>query len=439
MKSNNLNFHNLIPGGCHTYSKGDDQFSSNAPRYLVGGKGSYCTDGTKEFLDCGMGLASITLGHGFEEVNDAVVETIKSGTNFMRPSLLEFQTAEMFLEMIPHHSMIKFAKNGSTTTTAAVKLARAHTNRKLIAVPTDHPFYSYDDWFIGSTNANFGVPSEIKSLTVGYKSCSIESLKELFEKHGQQIAAVISEPEKNWCSNCNCGATPEMFLKSAIDLCEENGALFILDEMQSGYRLAFPGAMSKYNLKPHLTTWGKGIANGFSFCALTGIREVMELGGIRNIGARKLFLISTTNGAESVGLAAAIATNKIYKKHNVLDHQHMIGRRIIEVMTLVIAKYNMNNYLDVYPCNWMPGLRFNDIDDEYKADYLKTFVIQEMINNGILFQGVFVPSYSHTLTDVGIFSIGFENTVKKIADWIADKRGEGVIGDLVKPVFRKYI
>jgi len=160
-----LNFHDIIPGGCHTYSKGDDQFSSNAPKFLVGGKGAHCTDGERQFLDCGMGLASVTLGHAFDKVNEVVVDVIKHGTNFMRPSLLEYQTAEMFLEMIPQHSMIKFAKNGSTATTAAVKLARAYTNRKLIAVPIDHPFYSYDDWFIGSTAADFGVPNEIKNLT----------------------------------------------------------------------------------------------------------------------------------------------------------------------------------------------------------------------------------------------------------------------------------
>jgi glutamate-1-semialdehyde 2,1-aminomutase len=439
MEKDKLDFHDLIPGGCHTYSKGDDQFSSNAPRYLVGGKGAYCSDGINEFLDCGMGLASITLGHGFEEVNDAVVETIKSGTNFMRPSLLEFQTAEKFLEMIPHHSMIKFAKNGSTATTAAVKLARAYTNRKLIAVPIDHPFYSYDDWFIGSTAADFGVPSEIKNLTVGYKSCSIESLSEIFQKFGSEIAAVISEPEKNWCSNCDCGTSPEVFLKSAIKLCEDEGALFILDEMQSGYRLAFPGAMSRYNLKPHLTTWGKGIANGFSFCALTGIKEVMELGGIKNIGSRKLFLISTTNGAESVGLAAAIATNKFYRENNVIDHIHMIGTKIIEVMYSVIRSYNMEKYLIVLPCNWMPGLKFNDIDETFASDYLKTFVIQEMVKNGVLFQGVFVPSFSHTLSDVEFFKEGFERSIKNIANWISDKNAAGVDGALVKPVFRKYI
>jgi glutamate-1-semialdehyde aminotransferase len=309
----------------------------------------------------------------------------------------------------------------------------------LIAVPIDHPFYSYDDWFIGSTSADYGVPNEIKSLTVGYKSCSIESLIELFENFGSQIAAVISEPEKNWCSNCNCGSKPELFLKSAIDLCEQNGALFILDEMQSGYRLSFPGAMSKYNLKPHLTTWGKGIANGFSFCALTGIKEVMELGGIKNIGSKKMFLISTTNGAESVGLAAAMATNKFYKENNVIEHMQMIGSKVIESMISVINEYKMEEFLSVYPCNWMPGLKFSDINEKYKSDYLKTFLIQEMINNGILFQGLFVPSYSHSMNDIEVFKHGFEKSVIKIANWISDKNTDGVHGELVKPVFRKYI
>ena len=131
-------------------------------------------------------------------------------------------------------------------------------------LPTIH-FYSYDDWFIGKTTCNKGVPKEISDLTVTFKSCDIESLKALFEQYPDQIAAVITEPEKPHCSNCTCSISTAAYLEKAIELTQANGAVFILDEMVTGFKVDFPGAISKYNLQPDLATWGKGIANGFSF------------------------------------------------------------------------------------------------------------------------------------------------------------------------------
>ena len=144
--------HKLIPGGCHTYSKGDDQFPVRSPAAIVRGSGSHIWDvDGNEFLDCSMGLTSVSLGHAYPEVVDAVSNELHNGVNFQRPSVLERKTAERFLELIPVHDMIKFAKSGSIVTTAAVKLARAATGRSKVAFPGDHPFYSYDDWFIGKT------------------------------------------------------------------------------------------------------------------------------------------------------------------------------------------------------------------------------------------------------------------------------------------------
>ena len=143
--------HQLIPGGAHTYTKGDDQFPELAPAAIAYGKGSQVWDlDGNQYLDCSMGLTSISLGHAYEPVLEKVRNEIERGVNFQRPSIIEKEIAEKFLDLIPCHDMIKFSKNGSTVTTAAVKIARAFTGRKMIAFPSDHPFYSYDDWFIGS-------------------------------------------------------------------------------------------------------------------------------------------------------------------------------------------------------------------------------------------------------------------------------------------------
>jgi glutamate-1-semialdehyde 2,1-aminomutase len=142
----------LIPGGAHTYSKGDDQFPLNAPAAIVRGKGAHVWDvDGNEFIDCSMGLTSVCIGHGYEPVAQAVCEAAYQGTNFQRPAAIELEAAKLFLDTVQSGDMVKFAKNGSTVTTAAVKLARAYTGRNRVAIAREHNFFSYDDWFIVTT------------------------------------------------------------------------------------------------------------------------------------------------------------------------------------------------------------------------------------------------------------------------------------------------
>jgi glutamate-1-semialdehyde aminotransferase/spore coat polysaccharide biosynthesis protein SpsF (cytidylyltransferase family) len=432
--------HQLIPGGAHTYSKGDDQFPQLSPAAFTHGKGTHVWDPDgNEYLDCSMGLTSVTLGHAFEPIIGQVRKELDNGVNFQRPSVLEKITAEKFLELVPQHDMIKFAKNGSIVTTAAVKLARAKTGRKLVAFPGDHPFYSYDDWFIGSTLCNKGVPEEISSLSVTFNSCNLSSLEALFERYPNQIACVISEPEKNQCGNgCSCSLSPGEFLSKAIDLSHKHGALFILDEMITGFKTDLPGSIKKYNLKPDMATWGKGIANGFSFCALTGTREVMDQGSILNYGAEKVFLISTTHGGETHGLAAAIACIEFYQSNKVIERLHYIGRRIIELSNHIIQKHELNSHIQVIPCEWMPAFSFKDNLGNISQGY-RTFFMQEMIAKGVLFQGVFVPSFSHSDDDIYYFIAAFEQSCLTYKKALQDGYEKYLLGEPAKPVFRKYL
>ncbi len=424
--------HDLIPGGAHTYSKGDDQFPLRAPAAISHGKGAHVWDiDDNKFLDCSMGLTSVSLGHAYEPVIERVKEELGRGVNFQRPSYLERETAEKFLSLVPQHQMIKFAKNGSIVTTAAVKLARAHTGRKLVAFPQDHPFYSYDDWFIGKTACSLGVPEEISNLSVTYKSDDLESLTQLFEKYPGQIACVISEPEKNW-------GLPEGYLKNAIDLVHRHGALYILDEMITGFKTDFPGSIRKYNVTPDLATWGKGIANGFSFCALTGTKEVMELGGIRNTGKEKVFLISTTHGGETHTLAAALATIDVFSKEDVVSHNHEIGNYFISQCNQVLAQHQLNDFVEIAPCEWMPIFVFKDKNKEASAG-LRTLALQEMIKRGVLFQGAFVPCFSHTRQDIDYFAEAFNETAVIYQKAMDEGYEKYLVGEPAKPVFRKYL
>ena len=449
MKQNQLNLsqskvfrnkiHKLIPGGSHTYSKGDDQFPEQSPAAIKKGKGSRIWDiDGNEYLDCSMGLTSVSLGHAFPSVIEKIQEELINGVNFQRPSYLELEMAETFLSLVPQHDMVKFAKNGSTVTTAAVKLARAKTGRKLVAFPGNHPFYSYDDWFIGTTQCNKGVPEEFTQLSVTFEGCNIESLRELFKKYPGQIACVITEPEKNTCSGCTCNKSPEIFLKEAIALTQSEGALFIIDEMVTGFKTDFPGSISKYDLQPDMATWGKGIANGFSFCALTGKKEVMELGGLLNKGEEKVFLISSTHGAETHTMAAAIETINVFKKNNVVKKNHEIGRYLIDKCKERITEKNLEQYIQMIECEWMPTFIFKDNTGKISTEF-KTMAMQEMIAMGVLFQGVFVPCFEHSKTDIHFFVECFEQMLHTYKLALKEGCDKFLIGEPIKPVFRKLL
>lgn len=424
--------HQLIPGGAHTYSKGDDQFPELSPAAISHGKHAHVwdIDGNK-FLDCSMGLTSVSLGHAYEPVLEAVRKELEKGVNFQRPSYIELEMAEKFLALVPCHDMIKFAKNGSIVTTAAVKLARAFTRRKLIAFPYDHPFYSYDDWFIGRTVCNKGVPDEISALSVTYKADDLDSLKALFEKYPNQIAGVISEPEK-------ASPLPENYLRDAIAFVQSEGAVYILDEMITGFKTDFPGSIKKYNVKPDIATWGKGIANGFSFSAMTGTKEIMSLGGILAEGEEKVFLTSTTHGGETHAIAAGLATIRVFQEQNVIHHNHTIGDYLIKKSNDVIRSKGLHDYVEVIGANWMPLYVFRNSKKEICMG-MRTLMMQEMIGRGVLFQGAFVPCFTHSASDVDFLVEAFSESLDVFSSALADGYKKWLKGKEVKPVFRKHL
>lgn len=424
--------HDLIPGGAHTYSKGDDQFPALSPAAIARGKGAYVWDlDGNRYLDCPMGLSSVNLGHAYEPVLVRVREELEKGVNFQRPSYIEREMAEAFLGLVPGHDMIKFAKNGSTATTAAIKLARAYTGRPMVAIPTDHPFYSYDDWFIGKTACTRGVPDSVTELSVAFDSRDLKTLEDAFAKYPGRIACVISEPER-------IVPMAENYLPEILRIAHANGALFVQDEMVTGYKTGFPGTMATSGVVPDLATWGKGIANGFSFCALTGKREIMELGGIRQTGQEKVFLISTTHGGETHAIGAALATLEVMKSQNVLSHNHAIGQFFIEEVGKVIQAAKLGDFVSQIGQKWMPGFVFKDRDGK-PSDGMRTLVMQELIKRGVLFQAIFVPCFSHTRDDVKLFAQAFDEALKVYADALESGYERFLVGPPARPVFRKHL
>lgn len=423
--------HQKIPGGAHTYSKGDDQFPERAPAAIVRGSGSHVWDlDGNEFIDCSMALGAVSLGHAYPSVVKAAQEQIALGVNFQRPAAIELEYAEAFLKIAPGAERIKYGKNGSTLTSAAVRLARAYTGRDLVAFPGNHAFYSYDDWFIGSTAANAGVPDAVRKLSVTYNSYDPATLEHLFKTYPDAIAAVISEPTEV------LPASPDA-IQEVAKIARRHGALFISDEMVTGYRMGWPGGYPELGLEPDLVTWGKAIGNGFSFCALTGRADVMDLGGIKQAERPRVFLVSTTHGGEAHGIAAALAVLREYQAHDVIGHHRRMATAVAEGWRAASAAHGLQQHLEVHALPWRVVVLCRDAEGNISVP-LRTLLLQEMIARGILFQGIFLPCFSHTDDDVKKIVAAFDASCAVYKEALTSGWQGLLHGEATRPVFRKY-
>jgi glutamate-1-semialdehyde 2,1-aminomutase len=421
--------HALIPGGAHTYAKGDDQYPELAPAFLERGKGCHVWDlDGNEFIEYGMGLRSVTLGHAYEPVVEAAYHQMQMGINFTRPSSIEVECAEEFLSFIDGAEMVKFAKNGSDVTTAAVKLARAYTGRDLVAICIDHPFFSVDDWFIGTTDMSAGIPQVVKDLTIKFHYNDIEEVRSLFEKYPNQIACLFMEVER-------LEPPKEGFLQQVKELCHTNGALLIFDEIITGFRWHSGGAQKYHGIIPDLSTFGKALGNGFSIAALCGKREIMELGGLHH-DREKVFLLSTTFGAETHSLAAALATMKIYKTEPVIEHLYRQGEQLTRGINQSVQEHHLEEHFGVIgkPCNL---LYFTRDQDRQPSQPLRTLFLQEIIKRGIIAPSL-VVSYSHTDEDIDRTLDAINEALYIYRKALDEGYEKYLIGASIKPAVRKY-
>ena len=421
--------HELIPGGCHTYAKGDDQFPEEAPPFIARGSGCRVWDmDGREYLEYGMGLRAVTLGHAYAPVVDAVRRELMRGVNFTRPSPIEVECAERFLDLVPTAEMVKFCKDGSHAVDGALRLARAYTGRDMVAICGDHPFFSTSDWFIATTEMNGGIPAGTGCLVLRFAYNDIESLKALFAEHHQRIACVLMEPAR-------IEEPAPGYLEAVRDLAHAQGALLVFDEMITGFRWHRHGGQHEYRVTPDLSTFGKGLANGFSVSALAGRREIMRLGGNAHDHER-VFLLSTTHGAQTHELAAAIATMHVYATEPVVETLYARGARLRAGIEAAAARHGVTGLLGVVSRD--PNLLFYTRDAEHRPSQpFRTLFMQQRTRHAIIAPS-FVVSYSHTEPHI-------DRTIEAIDAAMAvyrealDAGAERFLhGRAVKPVFRRY-
>ncbi|MDD5298989.1 MAG: glutamate-1-semialdehyde 2,1-aminomutase [Gallionella sp.] len=419
-----------IPGGAHTYSRGYDQYPANAPQILVRGKGAYIydPDGHK-YLDYGMALRAVHIGYAEDEIDAAAIEQIKNGNNLTRPSLIELEAAELLIELIDSVDMVKFTKNGSTAVSAAVKLARAYTGRELVARCAEHPFFSYDDWFIGSTPLTRGIPQDAIEKTKLFRYNDIASLEELIAQHPGQLACVVLEP-------ATTEEPKDSFLKRVQELCRMHGIVFVLDEMITGFRWHMKGAQHTYGVIPDLCTFGKAMANGFSVACIAGRREIMELGSIEFEGRERVFLLSTTHGAEMCGLGAFAATMGFMRRHNVVEHLWDYGRKLTAMMQRQAETHGIAHSFKVGGISCSPYYTTLDASGANSLG-LRTLFSQEMIRNGVLMPWIAL-TYRHGEEELATTERAIDQTFAVYRKALEDGVDKYLDGPIIKPVFRKH-
>lgn len=411
----------LIPCGTQTLSKGPTQYVDGvAPKYLFKGKGCHVWDvDGNEYIDYGMGLHPIILGYSYPTVDEAIKAQLSHGITFTLMHPLEVELAEVLREIIPCAEMIRYGKNGSDVTAAAIRVARAYTGRTKIACCGYH---GWQDWYIGSTERNKGIPKEVGELTRTFEYNNIESLHRVFQENKGEIAAVIMEP---------VGAIPPEndFLQHVKELAHNEGAVFILDEIITGFRFALGGAQEFLDVTPDLATFGKSMSNGMPLSAIVGKEEIMR-------EFEEVFF-SFTFGGETLSLAAALATIQEIKEKNVLEFVWKQGTKLQDGYNRIIDELELGDYTR---CGGYPPrsiVSFFAVEDLEPLE-MKSLVQQVLLERGVLWAGYHAVSFSHKDEEIDETLDAFHEALRLLKGAIEEKDIRRYLkGPPVKPVFRR--
>lgn len=411
----------IIPAGTQTFSKGPTQYVQGvAPVYLQSGQGSHVLDvDGNDYIDYVMGLGPITLGYCYPRVDEAIRRQLEEGITFSLMHPLEVELSELLVDLIPCAEMVRFGKNGSDATAGAVRVARAYTGREKIACGGYH---GWQDWYIGTTTRDKGVPRSTKELTIPFEYNNIESLWRIFAENKDEIAAVIMEPI--------IIAEPEdNFLQEVKELTHKNGAILIFDEIVTGFRIALGGAQEYYGVTPDLATFGKGMANGMPISALVGRGEIMK-------EFNEAFY-SFTFGGEALSLAAAMATIEEMKEKDVIGHLWKQGEKLTNGYNELAQAFGL---IDYTKCIGLPDhSAFYFVDTEGKESLeMKSLFQQELLKRGILTIGVHVICFSHSDKDVAQTLEAYGDAMRVLRQAVDEGDIEKYLeGRKVQPVIRK--
>lgn len=409
-----------IPLGSQTFSKSKTQYPYGVSPYFIN-KAKGCrvwdVDGN-EFLDFNSSLCSVTLGYQDPDVTEAVKNQLEDGVIFPLPHPIEMQVAEKIVEMVPCAEMVRFGKNGSDATSGAVRLARAYTRRDRVAVCGYH---GWQDWYIGTTARNKGVPKATQELTHTFFYNDLASLEVLFKQHPEQFAAVILEP-------MNVTEPAPGFLEGIKELTHRHGALLIFDETITGFRFSNGGAQELFGVTPDLATFGKGLANGYPVSAVAGRAELMH--------EMEEIFFSFTFGGEALSLAASLATMTKLQKEPVLASIRKQGQRLIDGMRARIETHGIAEFASV---SGHPSWSFLNLKDTeaYSSYHLKTLYMQEVLSRGVLTYATHNLNYCHFEAEIDRLLAVYDEVFPILKEAVEERKLEKMLRcEVLVPLYK---
>ncbi len=319
----------LIPGGVLGARKPGDFINGEYPIFLDRGKGAKLVDiDGNEFIDFLCGYGPIILGYREEEVDEAVYKQIKDkGFCFTLTQKFQNELAKKLTKIVPCSEMSIFLKTGSDATTAAIRIARAHTEKLKVM---RCGYHGWHDWCIEMKG---GIPKKFYEDVYEFQYNKLEQLEELMAEHGSDTAAIIMTPFGH--PNHQKMEIPEPgFLEGAREIADKYGAVLIYDEIRTCFRLAMGGAQELYVVTPDLTVLGKAMGNGYPISVVTGKKDVM-------MAAESKLFISSTFFPNSEAFIAALKTIEIMERENVLENIWEKGKWFMEKIQETIDKHNV--------------------------------------------------------------------------------------------------
>jgi len=365
------------------------------PIFGAKGKGAYIwdVDGNK-YIDWILSFGTIVLGHSHPVVNEAVIKEIEEGFALPLTRLIQTELAELLVKIIPCAEKVLFVKTGSEATSAAVRLARIATGReKIIRL-------GYNGWHDWCCKVTPGIPKSVLDQTLKFEYNNLDSLKDLFVMYPEQIAGVIMWP-------CEVDIPDPGFLEGVRDLTHQNGALFILDEIRTGFHLSLGGAQEYWNIIPDLATFGKAMSNGYAISAVVGRAKYMN-----NVG--KSWFSSTFN-TNSIDQAAAVATIRYMQKRDVIGHEWKIGKQFQDGIDSLATTVGVEMMSVSLPPT--PFVEFNYADPEIQKTAKHVF-FSEAAQQGVFFHPDhhWFVSASHGVEELNHTLEACEAAMRKVKD-----------------------
>ncbi|WP_084158851.1 aminotransferase class III-fold pyridoxal phosphate-dependent enzyme [Solidesulfovibrio alcoholivorans] len=410
----------VIPGRAQTFSKGSNQYvSGTAPLFLERGKGclAYDVDGN-EYVDYVQGLLPNILGYAHDGVNAAAAAALARGVSFSLPHPVEVELAERLTRLIPCAEMVRFGKNGSDATSGAVRAARAYTGRDRVACGGYH---GWQDWYIGSTTRNAGVPGAVSALTHPFPYNDLPALEAVLDAHPGEFAAVILEP-------VNFFEPAPGYLAGVKELAHKHGAVCIFDEICSGFHMGLGGAQALYGVTPDLACFGKAMGNGFPISCVVGRADVMR--------TFEDVFFSFTFGGEAMSMAAALAVLDVLEGTDALARMRSNGQVLQNGLNVLAREAGLSERIRCVGFPTWSLIKFSGADggDGYLE---RSLFSQEAVKRGILILVTHNMCAAHDAAAVDRTLAAYAAVFKTMAAWLSDKDPASHLeGGMIRPVFK---